>query len=457
MTPLTRRAVFEQAWPIILGQAFVPLVGIVDAAVIGHTSDAAALAGVALGSTIINLIFWTFGFLRMGVTGLTSQAHGAGDLAEVSATLSRSLMLAGLIGCVLLALSPLLVPLALHLFAAPASVARTGHDFVQARLFGAPGALGFYAINGWLLGLGRTRLALAVQIVMNGVNIALDLFFVWGLGLGVTGVGIGTALAEWSALLCGLLACRRVLGAGWHIHITRPQGRSLFALAPMKRMIAINTDIMIRTLALLALFTWFANAGARLGAVPLAANHILMQFVGISAFVLDGFAFTAEARVGAAVGAGSPDDFKRAARLTGEFSLAGGLLFSVLIWMTGDAFVRLITQDAATRATAAAMLPFCALIPVLGAPSWLLDGIFIGATRGRALRNAAVAVTLAYLATDWWLRPWGNIGVWIALLASYVYRAISLGIFLPALLRQIGGASAGRLLEGASIRGSSDA
>ena len=434
MSVLTRAAVFAQAWPIILGQALVPLVGIVDAAVIGHTGDAATLAGVALGATIINLIFWTFGFLRMGVTGFTAQAHGRGDGAEVTATLLRSLVLGGGIGLVLLALGPLIAPLALGIMAAPPDVARDGHGFVAARLFGAPGALAFYAINGWLIGLGRTRLALGVQIVMNGVNIALDLLFVRGFGLGATGVGLGTALAEWSALACGLVACRRILGPDWRAGIAAMERGSLFALAAMKRLVAVNADIMVRTLALLILFTWFTNAGARLGAVPLAANHVLMQFVSISAFVLDGFAYTAEARVGMAVGAGSLPAFRRAVRLTGEFTLAGGALFSALIWLAGDSLVMLITRDPATRAMAAAMLPFCALVPLLGAPGWLLDGIFIGATRGKVLRNAAVAVTLAYLATDWSLRPWGGAGMWIALLSSYVLRALSLAACLPALI-----------------------
>lgn len=441
MTRLTRHAVFAQAWPIILGQALVPMVGIVDAAVIGHSGDAAALAGVALGATVINLLFWTFGFLRMGVTGLTSQARGAGDATEVIATLARSLLLAGLIGGLLLALSPMIAPLAFSLLSASPAVARSGEAFVHARLFGAPGALCFYAINGWLLGLGRTRSALGVQILFNGVNIGLDLLFVRGFGLGAAGVGFGTALAEWSALASGLVACRRVLGPAWRVQVSALGRRTLFALDPMKRLMAVNTDIMIRTLALLLLFTWFANAGSRLGAAPLAANHILMQMVSISAFVLDGFAFTAEARVGMAIGAGSRTDLKRAIRLTGEFSLAGGALFSLLIWIGGDAFIGLITRDAATRLTAGAMLPFCALVPMIGAPSWLLDGIFIGATRGKELRNAALFATLAYLATDWRLRSWGNDGVWIALLLSYLYRAISLGVYLPKLLRQAGGAS----------------
>ncbi|NIJ34251.1 MATE family efflux transporter [Sphingomonas oligoaromativorans] len=434
MEPLSRRAIFAQAWPIILGQALVPLVGIVDATVIGRTGDAGALAGVALGVTVINLVFWTFGFLRMGVTGLTAQAKGAGDMREVPATLLRGLVLGVAIGALLLAFSGLIVPAALALMSVPEQAERAAHAFTAARFFGAPGALGFYVINGWLLGMGRTRLALGCQLLMNGLNIALDLLFVSGLHMGALGVGIGTALAEWSALGVGLIAVHRVLGAGWWRML---KGEGLFAFAAMRRLIAVNLDIMIRTLALLILFTWFARAGARLGAVPLAANHVLMQFVSVSAFVLDGFAFTAEARVGAAVGAGSRTAFLRAVRLTGEFSLAGGLVFTLLIALGGSVLIDLVTRDPAVRAQAAAMLPWCALIPLLGAPSWLLDGIFIGATRGRVLRNAAVAVTVAYLATDAALRGLGDVGVWAALLASYVYRALSLGMCLPGLVRRV--------------------
>jgi MATE family multidrug resistance protein len=429
--------VFAQAWPIILGQALVPLVGVVDVAVIGRTGDAGALAGVALGAAVINLVFWTFGFLRMGVTGMTAQANGAGDGEGVSATLLRALVLGVGLGLLLLLLSPAIVPATLALLNAPPNAAGPAHSFTSARFFGAPGALGFYVINGWLIGLGRTRLALGCQIAMNGINIALDILFVGAFDMGALGVGIGTALAEWIALTAGLLAVRQVLGRGWWHRILHEHGSTLFSLRALRPVVAVNIDIMIRTLSLLLLFSWFARAGARLGAVPLAANHILMQLIGVTAYVLDGFAFTAEARVGAAVGAGSRSALLRAIRLTGEFSLLGGLAFCVLFALTGGGLINLITVDPAIRVQAMAMLPYCALIPLLGVPSWLLDGIFIGATRGRILRNAAILATSAYLATDYALRGFGEVGVWGALLASYVYRALSLGVCLPNVIRLV--------------------
>lgn len=433
MTILTRRVIFAQAWPIIVGQALVPLVGVVDTTVIGRTGNAATLAGVALGVTTVNLIFWTFGFLRMGVTGLTAQTLGAGGGEELRALLLRALLLGLGLGIALLALSPAIVPLALSLMQVPASAAEAAHAFTTARFAGAPAALGFYVINGWLLGLGRTRLALACQVAFNGVNIALDVLLVAGFGLGAWGAGIGTSIAEWVALASGLWAARQVLGPGWW----RIGWRATFAPGAFRRLLSVNADIMIRTVALLLLFTWFARAGARLGAVPLAANHVLMQFVSVSAFVLDGFAFTAEARVGAAIGAGSRAALLRAARLTGEFSLAGGLAFAAVIAASGPWLIALVTHDQAVQRQALAMLPYCALVPLLGMPSWLLDGIFIGATRGRILRNAALVSLALYLATDTMLRGWGDIGVWIALLASYLYRAAALGVALPRLVRSV--------------------
>lgn len=432
---LTRREVFAQTWPIILGQVLVPAVGIVDVAVIGRFGDATSLAGVALGVTIVNLIFWVFGFLRMSVTSLAAQAKGAGAPREVVATLQRGVALGFAIGVVLLALSPVFLPGALRLMEVPVAAAPAAHDFTVARFFGAPAAFAFYAINGWLLGIGRTRVALACQLVMNGINILLDVGFVAGLGWGAHGLGIGTALADWSALAAGLVATRGVLSG---IPDTGERWRGVFAPAALRRLFAVNRDLMLRTFALVLLFTWFSRAGARLGAAPLAGNHILMQFVTVSAYVLDGFAFTAESRTGMAAGARSRPDLLRAIRLTGEFGLGGGLMFTLLIFAIGGLCIDLITVDAAVRREAHAMLPFCALIPLLGAPSWLLDGIFIGTTQGPILRNAAIGVTLAYLVIDRALSGHGNTGVWIALLSTYVMRGLSLGIFLPGLVRRVG-------------------
>ena len=428
--PLTRRSIFAQAWPIMLGQTTVPLVGIVDTAVIGRTGDAAALAGVALGATIINFLFWSFGFLRMGMTGMTAQAEGAGDREEVDAMLVRGIGIGLAFGAILLLLQLLLIPAAFGILAGGADVDASAKPFVAARFLGAPAGLAVFAINGWLLGLGRTRAALALQVVMNVANAGLDILFVWHSHMGARGVGLGTSSAEWIALLTGLIIVRA------HLHALKDRER-LIDRAKLKRIFAVNADIMIRTVALLTLFAWFTNAGARLGATPLAANQVLMQAVGLVAFVLDGFAFTAESRVGQALGAGSRATLVRAIRLTGEFSLGVAILSGVLIALAGAPSIRLLVTDDGVRAQAIGLLPMVIALPLIGMTAWLLDGIFIGATRGRALRNAAILSTSLYILTDLALRPWGATGIWLALLASYVYRAVALGWHLPALLDSV--------------------
>jgi len=435
--PLTRASIFAQAWPIMLGQASIPLVGIVDTLVIGRTGDASALAGVALGATIINLVFWSFGFLRMGMTGLTAQAEGSADRREVNALLLRALAIGFALGLILLALSWPISQAALAIMAGSDAVSGQADGYMQGRFLGAPAALAVYAINGWLLGLGRTRDALVLQVVMNIANIALDLWFVWGLGLGAFGVGAGTAAAEWIALTLGLVIAGRVAGTNVIALFRRTPLADLTDRARLKQLFAVNRDIMIRTIALLILFAWFANAGARIGAIALAANHVLLQFVNVAAFILDAFAFTAESRVGNAIGQRSRRDFLRAVRLTGEFSLISSIALAVLFMLAGGAVIDLIATDMQVRETARALLPFAALLPLVGMPSWMLDGVFIGATQGRALRNAGVIATILYIAIDFALRPLDNLGVWLAITASYVLRAGALALHYPALLRSL--------------------
>ncbi|QZH76707.1 MAG: MATE family efflux transporter [Erythrobacter sp.] len=421
----------------MLGQASVPLVGIVDTAVIGRTGDAVALAGVALGAVIANLVFWSFGFLRMGMTGLTAQANGAEDRSEVEALLLRALGIGMALGLLILALSVPLGQLAFALLSGSEAVTGEASGYLQGRFYGAPAALAVYAINGWLLGLGRTREALAIQIVMNMANVALDVWFVWGLDMGAYGVGLGTACAEWIALGLGLVVAGRVAGPNMLALARRTPRKLLLDRARLLQLFAVNRDIMIRTVALLILFTWFANAGARMGAETLAANHVLLQFVSVAAFILDAFAFTAEERVGQAWGAHDRQRFLRAIRLTGEFALASSIVFALAFWLVGGAVIDLLTTDPQVRQTARKFLPFAALVPLVGMPSWMLDGVFIGATQGRALRNAGVAATLLYIALDLALRSFGNWGVWIAITASYLLRAGGLALYFPGLLRQV--------------------
>lgn len=425
---LTRPRALALAWPIMLAQVATATTGIVDTAVMGRFGTAAELAGVGLAAVVFNFLYWGFGFLRMATTGLTAQADGAGETAETNAILKRALLLGGGIGVLILITFPLVSRLALGLFQAEALVEAEAAAYFQARIWGAPAALMGFAITGWLIGTGRTRALLAVQIGMNAVNAGLDFLFVAVFDWGPAGIGAGTAIAEWAALALGLVIVRSALGSG----------AQLFDRARLAALLSVNRDIMIRTLALLFSFAWFVNSGAQQGIAAMAGNQVLLQFIAVSAFVLDAFAFVAEKEAGAAYGGRDRARLLGAMRVTSELALICGVLFSLLFWLGGGAVIHAFILDPAARDAALAYLPWCAAVPVIGVAAWQLDGLFLGTTQGPAVRNAGMLATAAYVATDLALAPaFGNGGVWAAFLLSYVYRAGALGLYWPRLMRRL--------------------
>ncbi len=422
---LTRSAVFSLAWPIVLAQMATAATGVVDTAIMGRYGDKADLAAVAIAAVAYSFIYWGFGFLRMATTGLSAQALGREDRPEMRAILLRALLLGAALGLLLLLLSPLLRWISFAVFEGEAPVETLAKAYFDARIWGAPAYMMGLGITGWLLGTGRTGLMLAFQIVLNGINISLDIWFVAGLHLGPAGIGAGTAIAEWLALGFGLLLVRSAFKG--HTRI--------FSTARLKALLSANRDIMIRTFALVAGFAWFVRSGTLIGTAETAGNEVLLQFITVSAFVLDSFAFVTEKEVGEAYGANDGTRIKRAIRLTSEFSLLFGGLFALAYLLGGGGLIETFIADPDARAAALAYLPYCAAVPVLGIAAWQLDGVFLGATQGRALRIAGVLSLLLYVATDIALRPFGNSGVWLALLSMYIYRALCLGLFLPGLFK----------------------
>ena len=423
--PLTARRAMGLAWPVILAQAASATPGLVDTAVMGRVGSATDLAAVAVAAVTFSFLYWAFGFLRMSTTGLTAQARGRGHADEVTALLVRGLAVGAVLGAGLWVAYPLLRAGALAAFQASAGVEAEASAYMNARIFGAPAALMGFAINGWLLGTGRVRSLLAYQLVLNVCNAALDAAFVGLLGWGAMGIGAGTAISEWVALAVGLGLVRAGLG--------RPVG--LWDRARLRALFATNADILVRTLALLTAFAWFTNAGARLGDAEAAGNQVLLQLIAVSAFVLDSFAFLAEKETGEAVGAGDPARLDRAIAVTTALALGSGAAFASLFYLGGGPLIRTFVTDPAARDAALRFLPWCAAVPLLGVPAWQLDGVFLGATRGPALRNAAVVATALYITLDVALRPWGNAGVWWAFVAMYVLRAVCLSVGLPGLRR----------------------
>ncbi|WP_340109884.1 MATE family efflux transporter [Pikeienuella sp. HZG-20] len=426
---LTHRRVLRIAAPIVIANATVPLLGVVDTGVVGQLGLAAPIGAVGLGAIVISFVYWAFGFLRMGTAGLTAQALGAGDDREAVALLIRGLLIAAAAGAVIILLRAPLFALALQFAPASPDVETLTRDYLAIRAFGAPAAIAAYAVTGWLIAAERTRAVLFLQLWINGLNIALDLWFVLGLGWGVEGVAVATIIAEWSGAALGLWICRKAFhGAAWRTPALILQADRL------RRMALVNGDIMIRSILLEIGMAVFVFRSAALGDVGLAANQVLLQFVMIASYVLDGFAFAAEALVGRAMGARAPAALRRAAILSSQWAGTLVLVVAVIFIVFGPSIIALMTTAPEIRAAAEALLPWLIAAPLIGMPAFMLDGIFIGATRTRDMRNA-MAVSLAlYLVLIFTLAPlFGAPGLWAAFLFFFAARGVTLGLRYPAL------------------------
>lgn len=430
---LSHRSVVAIALPVILSNVSTPLIGVVDTAIVGRLPDPAYIGAVAVGSLIFTFVFWAFGFLRMGTTGLTAQALGAGDHDEVVSSLGRALLIAAAVGIVLIALQWPIRAIAFALLEGTPKVESLARSYFDIRIWAAPAALANYALLGWFIGLGRTDIGLVLQLVLNVTNMALDMLFVLVFGWDVRGVALGTLIAEIIAVAIGIVLALK------HAHALHGRWQRSSVLAPerLKRTVAVNRDIMIRSLALIFVFVWFVAQGARQGDVTLAANAVLMQFISVSAYFLDGLAFAAEALVGRAIGAANRAGLLAAARITTIWAVGLAVVATLIIAARGPALIDLLTIDEATRAAAREYLPWVVAAPVVGVWAFQLDGIFIGATRTADMRNAMLASLAIFLVGWWLLTPWANHGLWAALHVHYLARIGTLSYFTPGLVRSV--------------------
>ncbi|MDX8348214.1 MATE family efflux transporter [Cognatiyoonia sp. IB215446] len=428
-TALTHRRVLAIALPIVLSNATVPILGVVDTAVVGQLGTAAPIGAVGIGAIILPAIYWVFGFLRMGTTGLTSQAAGAGDADEAQALLSRALLIGLTAGAVIIATQIPLFAGAFWVSPASAEVETLARDYMMIRVWSAPATIALYGITGWLIAQERTRAVLAIQVLMNGANIALSFYLGLELGWGVNGVAWATFIAEWGGLLLGLYLCRDVFaGAAWR------SAARVFDMARLKHMAVVNTDILIRSVLLQAIFVSFLLYGSDFGNAQLAANQILMQFLHVTAYALDGFAFAAEALVGQALGARARAALRRSALLSSLWGAGICAVLSLSFALFGPAIIGVMTTSVEVRETANTYLPYMIAAPIIGVAAWMLDGIFIGATRTTDMRNMMILSTIVYFATVIPLMAaYGNHGLWLGLLISFVVRGATLGWKYPAL------------------------
>ena len=422
------------AIPLILSNLTQPLLSTTDTVLSGHLPGAAALGGVAMGGIFFNAVFWTFGFLRMGTTGLVAQAHGARDEESLRVHFWRALLISFALGASILILQKPLIAIALHLLGGSAAVQSNADLYCGIRIWSAPAALAGYVLLGTLLGRQKARAALILQAAINLVNLALALWMVLVLGHGVAGIATATMVADWLGLFLGLAMTLRLSPS-----MTRlPALPLLLEPSGLRRLFALNRDIFLRTICLVSAFAWFTHIGARLGDAALAANAVLINLHLMASYGLDGFANATEALVGESVGAGAGDlpGFRRILRASTLVSSAVALLISVAYLLFGSRLVGLYTSQPQVLATALHSLPWVMALPVASFLGFQMDGVFIGATHARELRDCMMLALAAFLALEALLGDcFGNNGLWAAFTVFMLLRGLLLLLHLPRIER----------------------
>ena len=411
---------------MILSNVSVPLLGMVDTGVTGHLDDAAYLGAVAVGSALFGFLFVGFNFLRMGTTGIAAQRYGAGDADGLRTSLGQAVITALAIALCLLVLQIPIGRFGLYLLGPEAAVAGFAADYFYIRIWSAPATLVNYALIGWFIGLQNARVPLLIVVATNITNIVLDLLFVIVFDMKVEGVAAASVIAETSGAAVGLAFVVRELrrqGGHW-------QAGAFLKLRAYSAFFAVNANLFVRTIALVSTFTFVTAQGARLGGLVLAANAVLMNLQNLTSFALDGFAHAAEALVGKAIGQRSRPAVETAVKLTLRWSLYVSVLFSGLYWLGGGALIRLLTDLPDVREVTMEYLPWLIALPVVSVWSFLYDGVFVGATRARDMRDIMLGSALLVFLPAWYLlQGLGNHGLWLAFTLFMASRGVGMHIY----------------------------
>jgi MATE family multidrug resistance protein len=413
------RDIWRIAAPMILSNITVPLLGMVDTGVVGHLENATYLGAVAIGGTLFGFLYTGMNFLRMGTTGIAAQRYGANDNDGLRVSLGQAMIVAQLIALTLIALQVPIGRFALNLIGGEPGVQASAYEYFSIRIWSAPGTLANFVMIGWFLGLQNARVPFLIFLTINTTNIVLDLLFVIGLGMKVDGVALASVIAEYTAVLVALGFAARAL--------RRREGRWPFArllnIKAYAAYVSVNANLFVRTMALVFTFAFVTAQGARLGGLVLAANAVLMNLQNLTAFGLDGFAHAAEALVGKAVGERCREALEKSVRLCLKWSLifAGG--FFALYALAGPLFIRLLTDLPDVRETAMRFLPWLVVSPLISVWAFLYDGVYVGATRAKAMRNIMIFSTLAIFLPAWYLlQGLGNHGLWLAFMLFLASR-----------------------------------
>jgi MATE family multidrug resistance protein len=414
------KRILSIALPSIVANITVPLLGLVDMAVSGHLGNAVYIGAVAVGSMIFNVVYWVFGFLRMGTSGMTSQALGRRDMDDVATTLARSIVVAMAVAAFIIILQKPLGSVALALVGASAEINTEAWHYFRICVWGAPAMLCLYSLTGWYIGMQNTRLPMFISIMQNVVNIGASCTFVYGFGMKVEGIALGTLVAQYAGLLVSITLWATTYGKRILRHV---QWQRIMEGTAMRRFFSVNRDIFLRTLCLVAVNFYFLSAGAAQGAVVLAVNTLLMQLFTLYSYVMDGFAFAGEALCGKHYGAGNHVEFSRTVRRLFGWGFALTVTYTMVYAVGGTGFLRLLTDDIEVVAASAEYAPWAVLIPICGLAAFIWDGVFIGTTNTRGMFAATAAAMLVFFGVYLSLRSeWQNHALWLAFLTFLLTR-----------------------------------
>ncbi len=426
------RTIIAIAFPAILANSSAPLVGLVDTWAIGHLPDPAYLAAIGLGSIIFNFIFWAFGFLRMGTTGIIAQARGRSDSETLIAGIWRSIALALGLGVFILLIQDSILLLAFKALAPPETVTQLTKEYFHIRIWAAPATLLVYAVSGVLFGLARTGAVLVQQLVLNFTNAILNVIFVVVLGFGVAGVAWGTLIAQWVAAFIGLWLLVQIIGLP--ALLIGFKSTKTWLLSGFNKLIAINGYIFIRTILLMTALSLVMRVAGALGEVEMAASHVVMQYMLLISLGLDGFAHATEALAGSAWGGGKASVFHRWVKLTSIWAFAASVVYALLFWLAGDAITNLLTDISTVRMAVSQLMPLVIALPVVAVACYQFDGVYIAATAGAAMMvTMAVAFAIYVIVLNPMTTRWGLEGLWAAILIFMAARGISQAIWYPKL------------------------
>jgi len=413
------------AAPMMLSNLSVPLLGIVDTAVMGHLDHAYYIGAVAIGALIFSFVYWGFGFLRMGTTGLVAQAMGAGNHGEANAILMRAGIVALVLSILLLLLQPLIAWLSFSIIDTSTEVESHARLYFDIRIWSAPATLITYVIVGWFLGRQNAKVPLLITVLVNVVNIILDLVFVVGLELTIEGVAWASVIADYSGLVLALFLTWQVLKKD-KVSVSQKQ---LFDRAALAKLFTINHTIFVRTLCLVFAFAFFTAKGAEFGDTTLAINALLLNFQTLMAYVLDSFAHAAEALVGHDIGNNNPSSLNHTVHGIMLWALLFASLFSIVYWLAGSHLIALMSNIEHVRQGAENYLPWLIALPLISIWSFVYDGVFIGATRTKVMRNMMIVSTfIVFVPACYAFQSLGNHGLWLALSLFLVSRGITLGV-----------------------------